>query len=205
MTAVVPSHPQRGERRVRGGHAWELFVGFLRIGALAFGGGSATRLAMRRLVVERGWMSPEQFLDTVVLSALSPGVSILAQVALIGRSLAGAAGAVAGIAGLILPSVTITAVLAQIYGWVSDYSAADQPLLCVSAVAAGFALYLAAQLAMDTLGQGSRRARTRAVGAFVAYVVVAAWLRDPVVVLVGSAALGALAPRLFPVESEGER
>jgi hypothetical protein len=54
---------------------WEM----LKIGATAFGGGSATTVAMRRSALRRGWLTEDDFLDTVVLSRLTPGITILAQ------------------------------------------------------------------------------------------------------------------------------
>jgi chromate transport protein ChrA len=51
----------------------------LKIGATAFGGGSATTVAMRRSALRRGWLTEDDFLDTVVLSRLTPGITILAQ------------------------------------------------------------------------------------------------------------------------------
>jgi chromate transport protein ChrA len=47
----------------------------LTIGALAFGGGSATIVAIRELALRRRWLSEEEFLETVVLSRV-PSVTI---------------------------------------------------------------------------------------------------------------------------------
>jgi len=73
----------------------------LRIGATAFGGGSATIVAMRQLSLRKRWLSEEEFLETVVLSRVTPGITILAQVILIGKAIDGIRGAVAGLIGML--------------------------------------------------------------------------------------------------------
>src|ERR1700759_783177 len=88
------------------------FLGFARIGATSFGGGSATIVAMPQLSLNRGWLTEEEFPDTVVLSRLTPGITILAQAILIGRAVAGVRGLVAALLGMMLPAVVITVALA---------------------------------------------------------------------------------------------
>ncbi|HEV7627746.1 MAG TPA: chromate transporter, partial [Streptomyces sp.] len=68
-------------------HRWPaVLLGFARIGSTSFGGGSATTMAMRTLTLKQGWLTESEFLDTVVLSRLTPGITILAQALLIGRA-----------------------------------------------------------------------------------------------------------------------
>ena len=88
----------------RSGHRWfHVFLGMLHIGATAFGGGSATIVAMRQLALRRQWLTEEEFLDTVVLSRVTPGITILAQVILIGKKVDGWRGILARLAGMLLP------------------------------------------------------------------------------------------------------
>ena len=91
---VAGANPESGGHR--SGHTWlRYFSGCCRIGATAFGGGSATIVAMRQLALRKSWMTEEEFLETVVLSRVTPGITILAQVILIGKRVDGARGAVA--------------------------------------------------------------------------------------------------------------
>ena len=107
----------------------------LRIGATAFGGGSATIVAMRQLALRKSWMTEEEFLETVVLSRVTPGITILAQVILIGKRVDGARGAVAGLIGMLLPSITITILLAKLYVVLQDKPWSAHPMQMVAAVA----------------------------------------------------------------------
>ena len=166
----------------------------LRIGATAFGGGSATIIAMRQLALRKRWLSEEEFLETVVLSRVTPGITILAQVVLIGRKVDGPRGIIAGLIGMLLPSITITILLARLYVLVRDKPWSVGPLTMVAAVAAGFAVALALLLLKDTLAVD--RHWRGAVG-FLSYVGVGAVVPNPVLMLVAAVGAGLLFPALF--------
>lgn len=191
----------------RSGHSWlQVFLGFVRIGATAFGGGSATIVAMRQLAFRHGWLTEEEFLDTVVLSRVTPGITILAQVVLIGRKVDGIRGIVAGLVGMLLPSITITILLAKLYVSLSEKPWSERPLTMVAAVAAGFAVALALLLLKDTLAVDRHWRGPAAIAAFVA---LGAVLPNPVLILLAAVVLGLAAPKLFVSEEdpelEGER
>ena len=186
--------------RNRSGRRWfSVFLGFLHIGATAFGGGSATIVAMRQLALDRGWLTEDEFLDTVVLSRVTPGITILAQVILIGRKVDGWRGIVASLIGMLLPSITITIVLARIYVALQAKSWSAHPLAMVAAVAAGFAVALALLLLKDTL---SVDRHWRGVAAFAAYVALGAVLPNPVLILAAAVIGGLAAPMLFVAKDD---
>jgi chromate transporter len=179
----------------RSGHEWfQVFLGMLRIGATAFGGGSATIVAMRQLALRKGWLTEEEFLETVVLSRVTPGITILAQVILIGKKVDGLWGIAAGLVGMLLPSITITILLARLYVLVKDEPWSAGPLEMVAAVAAGFAVALALLLLKDTLVVDRH---WRGPVASLAYVALGAAVPNPVLMLVAAVAAGLLVPRLF--------
>lgn len=189
-----------GESTDRSGHVWfQVFLGMLRIGATAFGGGSATIVAMRQLTLRKQWLTEEEFLETVVLSRVTPGITILAQVVLIGKKVAGLPGILAGLVGMLLPSITITIVLARLYVMVKDKPWSDGPLEMVAAVAAGFAVALALLLLKDTLA--ADRGWRGPVG-FLAYVALGAVVPNPVLMLAAAVVAGVLFPSLFVSKDE---
>jgi chromate transporter len=184
----------------RSGHKWfQVFLGMLRIGATAFGGGSATIVAMRQLSLRKHWLGEEQFLETVVLSRVTPGITILAQVILIGKMVDGIRGAIAGVVGMLLPSVTITILLARLYLALQDKPWSKHPLEMVAAMAAGFAVALALLLLKDTLAV---ERHWRGPLGFVAYVALGAALPNPVLILAAAVIAGLVAPRLFVSDDE---
>jgi chromate transporter len=171
-----------------------VLLAFARIGATSFGGGSATTVAMREMVLRRGWLDENQFLDTMVLSRLTPGITILAQALLIGRVVAGIRGLVAALVGLMLPAVVITVTLAEVYHVVSGLSGAATPLRAVAGMAAGFAVALAVQLLRDTLK------RTHVLSGpilFAGYLGLAFLIDNPLILLVIAIAAGIAFPSLF--------
>jgi chromate transporter len=174
----------------------------LRIGATAFGGGSATIVAMRQLALRKQWLTEEEFLETVVLSRVTPGITILAQVILIGKKVDGMRGIFAGLVGMLLPSITITILLARLYVLVKDKPWSSEPLAMVAAVAAGFAVALALLLLKDTLAVDRH---WRGPVGFLAYVVLGALAPNPVLMLVAAVAAGLLFPRLFVAKDSDDR
>lgn len=83
------------------------------IGIQSFGGGASTQLLIRRAFVEqRSWISGDELLHLWNLAQFAPGINIIALTILIGRKLGGARGVVASLVGLLVPSATVTCLLA---------------------------------------------------------------------------------------------
>lgn len=81
---------------------WELFVSFLKIGALMFGSGYTMLPLLTREVVERrGWVTEEEMLDYFALAQCAPGVIAVNTATFIGQKRGGWAGAAVAIAGVI--------------------------------------------------------------------------------------------------------
>jgi chromate transporter len=95
---------------------WQLARLFLKLGSISFGG-PAAHIAMmeKEVVVRRGWISHEQFLDLLGATHLIPGPNSTEMAIHVGYLRAGVRGLL--LAGLcfILPAVAITLVLAQLY------------------------------------------------------------------------------------------
>ncbi len=84
-----------------------LFTHFLVLSLLAVGGAITTAPDMQRfVVVERGWLSQEQFTASVALAQAAPGPNVLF-VAVIGFNVGGLAGMLATMVGTLLPSTTL--------------------------------------------------------------------------------------------------
>jgi chromate transporter len=80
-----------------------LILVFAPLSLVSFGGGQAIMADMQAQVVERGWMTPQQFADVFALSRAAPGPSTLIA-ALIGWQVAGLAGALVGTLAIYVPS-----------------------------------------------------------------------------------------------------
>jgi len=85
-----------------------LFMQFLLLSTIAFGGTNTVLPDMHRYVVEvHGWMSDKQFADAYTLSQAAPGPKVL-YVTLIGWQVAGWIGAAATTLAVAIPSAVIT-------------------------------------------------------------------------------------------------
>jgi chromate transporter len=91
----------------------ELFVRFVIISLLAFGGGQAALPLVERLVVsETRWLSPSTFGTAVAFGYLTPG-PVLITATFVGHRVAGLPGAVAATLGAFLMPWLLAAVTAQ--------------------------------------------------------------------------------------------
>ncbi|MBL0091124.1 MAG: chromate transporter [Piscinibacter sp.] len=80
---------------------------FMLLSLLAVGGAITTASDMHRyVVVEHGWISDAQFTSSIAIAQAAPGPNVLF-VAVIGWNVAGAAGALATLAGTMLPSTLL--------------------------------------------------------------------------------------------------
>lgn len=85
-----------------------LFMHCLLLSLLAIGGAIATVPDLQRfVVVEQGWLGAAEFTGSVALAQAAPGPNLLF-VAVVGFNALGLAGAVAAMAGMLLPSTTLT-------------------------------------------------------------------------------------------------
>ena len=84
-----------------------LFAHFLLLSLLAVGGAITTAPDMHRyLVTEQHWLTNAQFTASIALAQAAPGPNVLF-VAVLGYNAAGLPGAVATMAGIMLPSTTL--------------------------------------------------------------------------------------------------
>ncbi len=110
IALVVEAPPAWLERLVGAGQATTPAVAlgpilwfFAKAGAFVFGSGLAiVPLLHAGLVVERHWLTEQQFLDAVAVAMLTPGPVVIT-VAFIGYLVAGQAGALAAAVGVFLP------------------------------------------------------------------------------------------------------
>ena len=91
----------------------ELYLAFLRIGAVNFGGGYAMLpLLERDLVQTRGWTTTEDLTDYFAIGQCTPGLIALNVATFIGSRRKGAAGAIAATLGFITVPVIIILLIA---------------------------------------------------------------------------------------------
>ena len=97
------------------GHLAGVFMTFLKVGFVFFGGGFVLiPILHHRLVMELRWLSTREFLDGVAISNLTPGpIAVLATFA--GYRVAGVSGALAATIALFAPAAVLMLVISHQY------------------------------------------------------------------------------------------
>ncbi len=93
-----------------------LYLTFLKIGMMAFGGGYAVIPLIDEFVVQGNkWMNSKEFLDLISISQMTPGPIGINAATFAGVKTAGFFGGVAATAGFIAPSLIIGITLARVF------------------------------------------------------------------------------------------
>ncbi len=93
-----------------------LFLSFLQIGLLSFGGGMAAMPLIQAQVVDlHGWLSLTEFADLVTIAEMTPGPIAVNAATFVGIRIAGIPGALTATLGCVLPSFLIVLALAKVY------------------------------------------------------------------------------------------
>jgi chromate transporter len=93
---------------------WKLFVSFVRIGTVTFGGGYAMMPILQREVVEsRGWATEAEILDYYAMAQCLPGIIMINTSIFIGRKHRGVAGGVVAALGAVFPSLIVITLIAS--------------------------------------------------------------------------------------------
>ncbi len=116
--------------------AHEIFLVFLEIGAVSFGGGVVAYL--RNALVERKqWFDDVEFLELTSISNVLPGLNSTNMAILAGDRLGGTAGAVAAMVGMCLPAFILMTAAGIAYGSHVERHNVDAALRGVAAAATG--------------------------------------------------------------------
>ena len=95
---------------------WQLFLSFLQIGALSFGGGyAAMPLIEGEIVTAHGWLTMTEFANLVTIAEMTPGPIAVNAATFVGTKIAGIPGALAATAGCILPACVLVTLIAKLY------------------------------------------------------------------------------------------
>lgn len=94
----------------------QLFLSFLQIGALSFGGGyAAMPIIQAEIVAKHGWLTMSEFSDLVTIAEMTPGPIAVNSATFVGCKIAGIPGALASTCGCILPACIIVTLIAKLY------------------------------------------------------------------------------------------
>jgi len=162
----------------------QLGLTFLKVGLVFFGGGFVLIPVLHRtLVANLGWLSPQEFIDGIAISNLTPGpIAVLATFA--GYRMLGIAGALTATLALFLPGVALMFILCHQYERIKGGTKAQDFLSGIVPAVIGLILSAAVLLSIETLHSWQGYALAAA-----SILLLIRWRLQPIFVL----ALGALA------------
>ena len=144
-----------------GGLGWpelaQLFAHFLVLSLISIGGAINTASDMQRFVVqEHGWLDAAQFNTSIAIAQASPGPNVLF-VAVLGFNLAGVAGLVAAMSGIMLPSTLLALKAGRLTEQYRDSRAVRAFNAGLGPLSIGLLLATGWVLQQPYLGHGSQR------------------------------------------------
>ncbi len=89
---------------------WQIFLTFLKIGAILYGGGYVLFAFLDAELVTQGWLTRQALIDAVAVGQFTPG-PVLSTATFIGWQMNGIWGALAATLGIFLPSFIFVAIL----------------------------------------------------------------------------------------------
>jgi chromate transporter len=128
-----------------------LFLTFLKIGAVCYGGGYALIAFLRAdFVVHLGWLTDRQLLDAITIAQITPG-PIFAASSFIGYLKGGVMGALLATLGIFLPSFVFIAIVFPVIPILKRSAAAHIVLDGINAATVGLMAAVSWQLARDAI------------------------------------------------------
>lgn len=150
---------------------WTLFLNFLMIGAVSFGGGYGMISIVRETVLSHGWLTESEFLSFVAVSESTPGPLAVNMATFVGASQGGFLGALLATLSVVLPSFVIILLIAAIlknlmkYAGVNAFLSGVRPCVVAMILATALSMALSTLLGFGSL-QGGLHPDARALGVF---------------------------------------
>lgn len=165
------------------------------VGTQSVGGGTSTLSLIRRVIVERhAWVTPREFNEAWALSQLSPGIHLVALAGMLGQRIAGPAGVLLSVGGMMVPAAVVTALMTAAYGTIADQPLARAALEGMGPATGGMTLAQALLMVRDVRQRGVRVLVDAAV-VLIAFAVLSLTSVSPIAVIVAGSAFGAIALR----------
>ena len=131
-----------------------LFLSFLKIGTVGFGGGLAVIAQIRTLAVQqRRWLTEQDFASGFALAQSLPGTAAGNVATYVGLRLRGWRGAGVSLAGFILPSMLMMVVLAILYRHLRYLPDTDRLFHGLNAAVVALIIVTAWRMGRNTLGK----------------------------------------------------
>lgn len=180
----------------------ELFLTFLQIGAVSFGGGYGMISLIRDTVTSYGWLTEEELLNMIAVAESTPGPIAVNMATFVGSAQGGILGSFLATLGVVLPSFIIILIIAALirnflkYKGVQAFLGGVRPCVVGLIVATALTMLVSTLFGFKTVGD-TPSPDVKAIVIFViiaAVALVAKKIRkrplSPIILILISAALG---------------
>ena len=128
-----------------------LFLVFLKIGAVSFGGGYGMISLMREDCLRNGWLTEEELLNFIGVAESTPGPIAVNMATFVGSSQYGFFGALCATLGVVLPSFVIILIIASVLTHVLKYAGVKHTLASIRPAVAGMIIATALTMMLSVL------------------------------------------------------
>lgn len=138
----------------------DLFLTFLKIGAVSFGGGYAMIPLFMDESISHGWLTSAEVMNFIAVAESTPGPIAVNMATFIGASQAGILGSMLATLGVILPSFIIILVIASLikglmkFKGVQAFLSGLRPVVVGLIIATGVTMVLTVILSLKTISGG---------------------------------------------------
>ena len=181
---------------------WKIFFLFSRVALFSWGGGPASLALMQRETTAAGWVDSTEFADAVAVGNALPGPIAPQVSAFVGYKLAGIPGAIAAVAGTVLPTTILMLLMIVFFFGVKDSPAVKSMLQAVRPVVVGLLLWTAYDMANSVFSAKKIGWTSALLGGWDKVLIVIGVFclltltkMSPVLIILGSAVLGFIAYR----------
>ena len=176
---------------------WQLFILFTRVAFFSWGGGPASLALMQRESIAAGYVTADDFADAVAFGNALPGPIAPQVSAFIGYKVAGVYGAIAAVAGTVLPTTVLMLIMVIFFFGIKDNQIIQSMLKAVRPVVVGLLIWTAFDMAIsvfgvDKLGWGQAFLQNwdKTALVVVSFLVLTFTSINPVFVILGAAVIG---------------
>lgn len=129
----------------------KLFITFLEIGLVSFGGGYGMIALIREKVLINNWLTESEFLNFVGIAESTPGPIAVNMATFVGSSQAGVLGSLVATIGVVLPSFIIILIIASIFKNLLKYEIVKSILDYIKPVIVGLIIGTGLLLFINTI------------------------------------------------------
>lgn len=137
----------------------ELFLTFLKIGAVSFGGGYGMIPVLKEEVIIHGWLTEPELLNFIAVSESTPGPIAINMATFVGASQGGFVGALLATIGVVLPAFIIMLLIASVinglmkFAGVKSFLSGVRPVVVGLIIATGLIMFAEVVLGFTAISE----------------------------------------------------